>query len=921
MITETNLERKNKTKTQLVRACLCFALLLSFSPSLIAKDSASIFGLHAYTDTVPTAEQVLGHSLGSDINWTADARRYFEALQDYAPQNIRIVDYGTSWEGRTLFYVVLSSEKNIAKLAEIKNDMRRLADPRQLSESQVQTLIENTPAVTWLSYSVHGNEISPTEAAMATAYHLLASTNDPVAKAAMEETVTVLVPVQNPDGRDRFVHHFEMARGPMASANMDSAEHNEPWPRGRTNHYLFDLNRDWFAQTQPEVRAHARAFLEWMPVAFVDAHEMGSDSTYFFAPEAEPYNPFITVEQRASLIMFGKTNAQRFDDLGIDYFTREVFDAFYPGYGASWPIYHGAIAMTYEQGSARGLVATRYDGSQLTYAETVRNHFVASLATIETVAGNRQKLLRQFYEYRRSAIDIGMKGKTKSYIFTDDAGSDAGFIMAQNLSQQGIEVRQSLESFRLCGQNFDAGSYFLNLDQPASRLIQTLLEKQVDLPAEFLRLETERSEKRQASQIYDVTAWSLPLMHGVETKSCARLVTAPSKAITDASIWQSYAPSRQAKLAYLVPWGSRASGLFLTKALRAGVHIKSSNLAFKHQQRRYGRGTLIINVHSNDPTIHDVMQRLATETSAEIVAVDDSWVSEGPNFGSGNVIIMQAPKIALLWDEPTNAYSAGSTRYLLEQIFEYPVTAVRTQSLGRIDLAQFDVLLMPDGRHARYLSALGKSFREALRRWVNNGGVLISLDDATSFLAHPDVNLLSIRRERLASDLRTEAAVQAKDKYKGGSAVEDSDSLFVAGSVLDAKSLKAYTAPQTPNPKSVAGAIARAEVEPDHWLSVGLKEELHPLVTGSAIYTPLREDQGANVVRFAAADQLLASGFMWDWNRQQLAHKPYVVAQAKGSGMVIGFTQDPNFRGQQHALNLLFVNAIFRGFSQAQAGG
>ena len=241
MITETNLERKNKTKTQLVRACLCLALLLSFSPSLIAKDSASIFGLHAYTDTVPTAEQVLGHSLGSDINWTADARRYFEALQDYAPQNIRIVDYGTSWEGRTLFYVVLSSEKNIAKLAEIKNDMRRLADPRQLSESQAQTLIENTPAVTWLSYSVHGNEISPTEAAMATAYHLLASTNDPVAKAAMEETVTVLVPVQNPDGRDRFVHHFEMARGPMASANMDSAEHNEPWPRGRTNHYLFDF--------------------------------------------------------------------------------------------------------------------------------------------------------------------------------------------------------------------------------------------------------------------------------------------------------------------------------------------------------------------------------------------------------------------------------------------------------------------------------------------------------------------------------------------------------------------------------------------------------------------------------------------------------------------------------------------------------
>ena len=178
----------------------------------MAKDSATIFDLYAYNDLVPTAEQVLGHSLGTDINWTADARRYFEALENFAPQNVRIIDYGTSWEGRTLFYVVVSSEKNIAKLVEIKNNMQRLADPRQLSESQAQKLIENTPAVTWLSYSVHGNEISSTEAAMATAYHLLASTDDPVAKAAMEETVTVLVPVQNPDGRDRFVHHFEMAR-------------------------------------------------------------------------------------------------------------------------------------------------------------------------------------------------------------------------------------------------------------------------------------------------------------------------------------------------------------------------------------------------------------------------------------------------------------------------------------------------------------------------------------------------------------------------------------------------------------------------------------------------------------------------------------------------------------------------------------
>ena len=384
----------------LFRAWLCLAPLLIYSPNLLAKDSATIFGLYAYNDAFPQRSRSWAIRWALILIWTADARRCFEALQDFAPQNVRIVDYGSSWEGRTLFYVVLSSEKNIARLADIKNNMQQLADHGSYPNPQAQKLIESTPAVTWLSYSVHGNEISSTEVAMATAYHLLASTNDPVARRPWRRRLLfwcrykILM-------ADRFVHHFEMARGPVADANMDSAEHNEPWPRGRTNHYLFDLNRDWFAQTQPEIRAHAKAFLEWMPVAFVDAHEMGSDSTYFFAPEAEPYNPFITAEQRASLIMFGKTNAKRFDHFGIDYFTREVFDAFYPGYGASWPIYHGAIAMTYEQASARGLIATRYDGSQFSYAETVRNHFVASLATIETVASNRQS-------YCNSSTSIGV---------------------------------------------------------------------------------------------------------------------------------------------------------------------------------------------------------------------------------------------------------------------------------------------------------------------------------------------------------------------------------------------------------------------------------------------------------------------------------------------------------------------------------
>lgn len=260
-----------------------------------------------------------------------------------------------------------------------------------------------------------------------------------------------------------------MARGILPDANMASAEHDEPWPGGRTNHYLFDLNRDWFAQTQPETRAHAKAFLQWMPLAFVDAHEMGSNSTYFFAPEADPYNPQITDAQRQSLVLFGQTNAKRFDAQGIDYFTREVFDAFYPGYGASWPTYHGSIAMTYEQASSRGLVATRYDGTQFAFAETVRNHFLTSLGTIETVSTHRETLLKQFYEYRRSAIEEGEKGPIKSYVFPAVDNSGSAFALATVLARQGIDVYQASQSFNVCGSKFSSGSYFVNLNQPEKR--------------------------------------------------------------------------------------------------------------------------------------------------------------------------------------------------------------------------------------------------------------------------------------------------------------------------------------------------------------------------------------------------------------------------------------------------------------------
>lgn len=895
---------------------ICLTLLL---PSVQAKVSAGIFGSYAYESEAPTVQDVLGYQLGEKITWSADARTYFEALQAYSPDRVKIVDYGTSWEGRTLFYAVISSVENMAQLAEIQSNNLLIADPRQLTLRQASALIEKQPGITWLSYSVHGNEISSTDAAMATAYHLVASVNDPVAAKALSDSVVILVPVQNPDGRDRFVHHFEMARGILPDANMASAEHDEPWPGGRTNHYLFDLNRDWFAQTQPETRAHAKAFLQWMPLAFVDAHEMGSNSTYFFAPEADPYNPQITDAQRQSLVLFGQTNAKRFDAQGIDYFTREVFDAFYPGYGASWPTYHGSIAMTYEQASSRGLVATRYDGTQFAFAETVRNHFLTSLGTIETVSTHRETLLKQFYEYRRSAIEEGEKGPIKSYVFPAVDNSGSAFALATVLARQGIDVYQASQSFNVCGSKFASGSYFVNLNQPEKRLIQTLLATDVALPEAFVAEEQDRSDRGLGSQVYDVTAWSLPLMFDVQSVECSKRIAVAGELFSAPSSAERASPWIKAQLSYLVPWGSRAANLFMTQALRAGVKMKGTDLDFNHQGRAYGRGTLVINVHQNSDSIHTVVKDLVAKTGAEVVAVDDSWITEGPNFGSSSFVAMNAPKVAMVWDEPTNPYSAGSTRFVLEQMFEYPVTVVRASALKRFDLDAFDVLLIPDGKYQRYLSALGGGVVDRLRDWVAKGGVLISLANATSFLAHPEVDLLSIRRERLAKEIISGA--EPTQPSSADSTGKDLKTLFTDGTVLALESYEQQIANPMRPPKSVSGAIVQAQTDGDHWISVGLAKDINVLVRGSAIYTPSRLDHGVNAVRFSAADKLLRSGFLWDWNRQQLAFKPYVVVEPRGDGLVIGFTQDPNFRAQQYGLNTLFLNAIFRGASYAKAGG
>ena len=863
-----------------------------------------------YDPAIPTFEQVLGHAPGERIVSHAELVEYVEALAAAAPDRVRVWDYGETWEGRRLVYLAVGSPRNVARLEEIRAGMQALADPRITTQERADTLIAELPAVIWLAYGIHGNEISSPDAALFTAYHLLAAQGDAVVDAIREDVLVLIDPLQNPDGRDRFVHHFRQSSGIRPDPDRLAAEHDEPWPGGRTNHYLFDLNRDWFALTQPEIRGQVEVLQEWYPLVFVDLHEMGGDSTYYFAPEAVPYNPHLAQDQRDSLELFGRNNAKWFDQFGFDYFTREIYDAFYPGYGASWPAYYGAVAMTYEQASARGLVLLRSDGELLHFADGVRHHFVASVSTAETAARQREKLLRDFWEYRRTAIEEGRTEAPREIVLAYRGDTAAVDKLAGLLAVQGVELRRATAEVESCGIVYPAGSYVIDLAQPAKRLIRNLLDPEVLMEEDFVAEQERRRARRLGDQIYDVTAWSLPLQFGVEAARCARRAE-PERDRAGAEpvgpelirpgVLDEETSGERAAVAYLVPWGSAAASRLLLAALDRGLAPLSPDASFTQDGRVYPAGTLVFKVddHPEDPggadDLGDRLRELASSTGAEVVATDSSWVEDGVNWGSRQVVKLRPPRIAMAWDSPVSGYSAGAARYVLERQYGYPVTPIRVDTLANADLRRYHVLILPD-TFGDYQRALGEEGSQRIVDWVESGGTLVAIGSAVAWAADEGVELLATEREPKAGS------------ENGGS----------PGEILATEEdYRTAIQPEQERPDNVAGVLLRARVDPEHWLAAGLPEILHVLVGGRDIFSPVPLDEGVNVAVHTGPDELLASGYLWEENRKQLAFKPFAISQPHGRGQVVGFTSDPNVRAYLDGLNLIFINAIFRGSAHA----
>jgi zinc carboxypeptidase len=918
-----------------MKASLCW---LAISVSLLAQGRVDKFEYWpgaSYDPSVPTEQQVIGHDPGNRVTRPEDIVKYMEALAAARPHQMRVFDYGKTWEGRRLIYCAVSSEANIRRLDEIRGGMKQLADPRKISDADAKRIMARMPAVLWLAYGVHGNEISSNDAAMLTAYHLVASRNDKLVDEILANVLVILDPAQNPDGRARFVHNFEIAEGLKADPSQLAAEHNEPWPGGRTNHYYFDLNRDWFAMSQPETQGRIKAVLDWFPLAYVDLHEMGSNGTYYFAPEANPFNPYITRTQRDSLEWFGKNNAKWFDRYGFSYFTREAYDEFYPGYGASWPLFHGSIGMTYEQASTRGLEVRRSDGKIVQYRDTVRDHFVASISSSETALRNKDRLLDNFYQYRKAAAADGATDAVREYILPHEGNISNVDKLAASLAFQGVEVKRATSTFQNAGKEYPAGTYVISMAQPARRLARTLLDAQVSMESDFLKGEEHRRENRQPSEMYDVTAWSLPMQYCVSAVSSGDVSKGSFEAVKPGELPPGKVIGAKPDVAYLVPWGVSAAARFLTAGLQEDLKILTTDKVFKLAGRTYPAGSLILKVKDNAPDLAEKVERIAKSSGAEVYATDTGWVDEGVNFGSSRVFGVPRAVVALAWDRPTAPASAGAARFILERQYGYPVSAVRTDQLAG-DLSQFQVIILPDTGGGgplgggSYDTVLGANGARRLNDWVQAGGTLIGLGGAVAYLADPRTGLLAISQENVVR----ESAPSSTGGGRGGAATAPgggptggaptaaqtpsqapaAPTVRVPGKLLTSdQDFDKAIQPDSELPDSLHGVLVRAKVNPEQWVTAGLPDTIYVLASGRAIFTPIKLDKGFNAVYFAGPDQLLASGFMWEPNRKQMAYKPFVVVQPSGRGNVIGFTEDPNFRGYMDGLNLLFLNAVFRG--------
>ncbi|HEX6317104.1 MAG TPA: M14 family zinc carboxypeptidase [Gemmatimonadaceae bacterium] len=848
------------------------ALLLT--PAVLAAQHSYAAPGATFDSRVPTPRSVLGYEVGERFTPHHMVLRYFERVAQASPRVV-LDTLGHTFEGREYVAAIVTSERNHARMAQIRADAQRLADPRGASAADLDAAISRAPAIVMLAYTVHGGEASGTEASLATLYQMAAAT-DAATLALLDSVVVLIDPIQNPDGHERHVQDVMRRRGLFGANPSPGGLHQQgAWPGARTSHYHFDLNRDWFLHSHPETRARVGLFFDWWPHVVADLHEMGSNSTYFFAPPMEPINKNVSESIRNWWETFAAGNAAAFDAYGWPYFRREGYDEFYPGYGVSWPILNGAVGMTYEQASSSGGAIRRQDGTVLTLSQAARNHYATSIATI-TTAGRRRAALVRDYAAERRANMAPAAGMARTILLERDVTGRADSLVAA-LRRNMIDV-STLAALPADAQPYPhtsgtrRGPFFaIDLAQPQGRLARALLEPEANLDSAFISEELERRRTGMPNRFYDITAWSLPMAFGVRAWT-SRVAPAGGQPVTTLAAAPGGVVGGRGAHGYAFAPGSEVSLRLLATLFRDSVRVYFAPRAFRVAGGDFPSGAFIVRAAANAPDVHDIVSRAATATGARVVALASAMVSSGTDLGSNSVFPLKAPRVAILGGPPVNGNSFGFAWYVMEQRLAYPVTLVDAGFAGGAGMSEIDVLVVPSA--GGLAGALGENGQRRVAQWVRDGGTLITLESATSWLATEALGVSRLRPRRADT-----TAVGPQSGLAGAMLRVTGDTLSPLLAGVDPTSLGilmrgnlSFDAPRNPSPQEV-------------------------------------------VLRFAPADRLRLSGYLWPESWSRHAGSVYLWTESVGAGRVVGFASDPNFRDLSRGQLPVFANAVFFGAS------
>ena len=915
------------------KSLLIYPIILSLSFAQ-SYDNESAHGLgdynipffkaDSYHPNVQPPDEFLGFTLGSrpvHHNEVIDYYNYLDKLLD----NTTLTQYGYTYEGKPLVYLMISSKKNMANIDNIKKSISMLADPRTLDDAKTANkIIKQTPAIAWMAYAIHGDEISSTDAAIQLAYQLAAGT-DPATKNILKNLVVSIDPNENPDGRERYLQQLLQWRGEIVNSDANSLDHSGFWPYGRGNHYLFDLNRDWFATVHPETKGKVSAILDWNPQFLVDSHEMGSMDTYLFNPPRAPYNPYMPQTIFKWWDKIAKDQAAAFDEYGWSYYTGDWNEEVYPGYGSSWGIYIGLVGILYEQAGADGSIVKKEDGTITTYRETVHHQFISSMANLQTIANQKEELLQDYYNNRKKAVST--KNAGKAFVFSSKSNRTRLNELGETIKRQTIEVYTNKNDLRLpkainssgetvTRQNIPAGSLIIPLNQPLNILIKNILSFDIRLDTKSMEKERKKLLKNQGSTLYDVTAWSLSHAYGTD----------------------SYYTEVMPKIAMDIFQPVQNQGNLIGKNPKYGWAIKSDDDRFYHLVGRllenkvkawcakesfniegeyFPRGSIVIRNNSNKSMKLGLLKKLAAKYGIDIFAINTALATDGPDLGSSNFTMLIEPKIAIVTGPPTSTYSFGATWHLIDYNLKSRASLINIMNFGWQDLNKYNVMLLPNGRSMKRM--LGDSGIKKLKNWVDNGGTLISYSNSAAFLADSSVNISSVKLRRQVLD-KLDSYDNDLSKLKEAENFSiDSVALWEGGNIYALDEVK-KTNKNNDKIKELdqlgrkfrpQGAILKVNMDQEHWLTVGCGESIPVLYNTGNV---LMAKKPVNVAgRLADEKNIRLGGLLWPEAKTRIAETAWVTQEYHGKGQIILFATEPHFRGYFKASERVLLNAIYLG--------